>query len=222
MKKTSTRSFQWETHHNLFAGIGIILAVMILLSFVGCGGGQQPAEATEAETATEEAADPGSMSLTDEDIAALKDKFIFDEERGFYYHKHWNRSWPKRRTLTVDIAKNGYFYVCSNFYGNKGIKHDKFIVKIGEEELESEAIDRKKEAEHRTDKAENGSVYEVNYYTNYRDKGIFDAIAKSSGKVQVSFLGTRSSTEFEDLPQSDVEAIKECHKLSLVLRVTGG
>lgn len=220
MKKTSTQSFQWETHHNLFAGIGIILAVMIFLSFVGCGGGQQASEETTTNTEAEDTSD--GMSLTEEDIQALKDKFIFDETTNVYYHKHWNKSWPKRRTLTVDVRGNGGYYVCSNFYGNKGIKHDKIIVKIGEEELESEAIDLKNENEHRTDKTENNYVYEVNYYTRYRDKGIFDAIAKSEGNVQISFIGGRSSTEFEDLPASDLEAIRECHKLSLILRVTGG
>ncbi len=220
MRKMSTRTFQWQTHYNLLLGIAIILAVFVSMSVVSCGGGG--ASTAEEETAVEEeVADPNAFSMTEDDIQALKDKFFFDEATGFYNHKHWNKSWPKRRTLTAEVQQNGYFFVCSNFYGNKGIKHKKVVVKIGEEKLESEEIDIKNENEHRTDKADNNYVYEVNYYTKYRDKGIFDAIAKSTGNVQVSFVGDRSSTEFEDLPASDLVALKECHRLSLVLRAGG-
>lgn len=220
MKKPSTLSFKWETHHNLLAGLCIIAAVLLMLSFYGCGGGQQATAETESteEAAAEETGN--TISFTEEDIAALKEEFMFDEETGYYYHKHWNNTWPKRRTLTADVMQTGYYYLCSNFYGNKGIDHDKVVVKIGEEEYEAEAIDTDSETEHRTQK-DGGNVFEVNYYTKYRDNGIFDAIAKSEGPVMVSFRG-RTETEFEEVPKSDVEAIKECHQLSLVLRATGG
>ncbi|RMG18899.1 MAG: hypothetical protein D6730_22330 [Bacteroidetes bacterium] len=219
MKKISTITYHWETHHNLLAGLGIILAVMLMLTIYSCGGGTTT-ETTQEEQATEKK--ENVISFTDEDIQALKDKFIFDETTGYFYHKHWNRTWPKRRTLTADVMKNGYYFLSSNFYGNKGINHSKVIVKIGEEEMETEEVDLKNESEHRTEKADNGYVFEINYYTKYRDKGIFDAIGKSTGPVMVSFVGKRSSTEFEEVPKSDVEALRDCYQLSLVQRATGG
>ena len=180
-------------------------------------------EASQSAESTEESSG-SAMSLTENDIEALKAKFVFDEGSGYYYHSHWNNEFPSRRTLTADINKTGYFILRSNFFGNKGINHSKIEVQIGEgEKMSSDAIDRKNNSEHVVQKTGDGKVFEVNYYTNYRDKGIFESIGKSDGqKIQVRFIGTESYTKFEELKALDVDALKECYMLSLILRSTGG
>lgn len=203
----------------------LVMAAIVAVTFVACGGGSSTASnesdaSTETETATnEETNSAGGMVFTEEAIKELKDKFIFDEEAGYYYHKHWNKSWPKRRTLTADVNKTGYYYLCSNFYGNKGIKHSQVMVKFGEEKISTEKMDLKNETDHRVENTGDGNVFEVNYYTNYRDNKIFETIGKSeSGKdILVRFVGATSYTE-EALPQSDYEALKDCYNLSLLLR----
>ena len=201
--------------------ISVMILVVVAAFLISCGGNKgTTGEAQAEDTATETEQKSGGLTFKEEDIKALKDKFIFDEAAGYYYHKHWNKSWPKRRTLTADVNKTGYFYLCSNLYGNKGLNHDMVEVKFGEETLKTEKVDIKNASEHQTQKADNG-VFEVNYYTNYRDKGIFDRIGKSeSGKdIVVRFVapGYKSYAD-EPLPQSDYEALKDCYQLSLVLR----
>ena len=217
------------------AQVSRMLMVLMLAIFVASCGDTKTAASADADTsaATEEATQQedataqssgSAMSLTEKDIEALKAKFTFDEATGYYYHNHWNRNFPTRRTLTADVNKTGYFYLCSNFYGNKGINHSKIEVQIGEgEKMASDAINRRETSEHVVQKTADGKVFEVNYYTKYRDKGIFEAIGKSEGeKVQVRFIGTESYTQFEELKALDVDALKECYMLSLVLRATGG
>ncbi|MDX2245539.1 MAG: hypothetical protein SF052_02100 [Bacteroidia bacterium] len=197
----------------------LIPGVSMVLLLSSCGGSD---EKTAEETATAETTQPetkGGVTFTDADIKALKEKFTFDEAAGFYYHNHWNKSWPKRRTLTADVAKTGYYYLCSNFYGNKGIKHNYVTVSFGEEKSSSEKVELTNDAEHRLGNTDDGNLYEVNYYTNYRDNKIFETIGKSESadNIKVRFVGAVSYTE-EPLPKSDYDALKDCYQLSLVLR----
>ena len=205
--------------NGLFRKISVLMMVAVAAFLISCSG-EKKAEGETAEATQEEEASSGGMTFNEEDILALKDKFIFDEEAGYYYHKHWNKSWPKRRTLTADVNKTGYYYLCSNLYGNKRINHDKIEVKFGEEKLVSDKIDRKNASEHQTQKTDKG-VFEVNYYTNYRDKGIFDRIGKSESAdgITVRFVAAGyTSYVDEPLAKSDFEALKECYQLSLLLR----
>ena len=218
-----TQTFKSETLRKLSTGMAIVMAFLVLFTFMGCGE-TQTESSTEETTATSttdadtQADDGNSMSFTKEDIDALKDKFIFDEASGYYYHKHWNRNFPTRRTLTADVNKSGYYYLCSNMYGNKRINHRKVTLKMGDEKLTSATIDLRNKKEHRKQAGEGRNKFEVNYYTNYRDNGIFDAIGKNPGPFEVSFIGTESFTQFEKLTSLDVQALKDCHQLSLVLR----
>ncbi|MEZ4777296.1 MAG: hypothetical protein R3D00_29235 [Bacteroidia bacterium] len=203
--------------------LAMIPAVSVVLLLSSCGGGSSE-KATDETTTTEsetpaQTENKGGMTFTEADINALKAKFSFDEAAGYYYHNHWNKSWPKRRTLTADVAKTGYYYLCSNFYGNKGIKHNYVMVSFGDQKISSEKLDLKNETEHRVGNTPDGNVYEVNYYTNYRDNKIFETIAKSASvdDIKVRFVGATSYTE-EPLPKSDYDALKDCYQLSLVLR----
>jgi hypothetical protein len=212
-----------NTQTNDFLRKYSVMIMVVLAAFMFSCGGNKSASGEQAETEEVTEADDqssGGMTFKEEDIKALKDKFIFDEEAGYYYHKHWNKSWPKRRTLTADVNKTGYYYLCSNLYGNKGLNHDMVEVKFGEETMKTDKIDRKNASEHQTQKTDKGT-FEVNYYTNYRDKGIFDRIGKSeNGKdIVVRFVAPGyTSYADEPLPQSDYEALKDCYQLSLVLR----
>lgn len=197
-----------------------MIALLVIFTLMSCGGPSGSTAAKTETTKTEEAPakKANTISFSEEDIAALKDKFIFDEASGFYYHKQWNKTFPKRRTLTADVSKTGYYYLCSNYYG-KGVSHNRVSVKIDGETMNTERISIRKEAEHRTSKDKNGSKWEVNYYTNYRDNKIFDAIAKTEGPVQITFKGEDATTKYEDVNSKDIEALKECHQLSLLMRI---
>lgn len=190
-----------------------MLSMVLLLSFTACGGG---ASTAESETETEEAAEEGDLSFTMEEIEALKSKFTFDEESGWYYHNHWNRSSPKRRTLTADVMATGYFILTSNFYANKGIKHSKIIATIGENKITSGEI---KTSEDDNQTVEEGDrIYETIRYANYKDNGIFQAISQSGETpVNIRFVGAKSYSDAE-LPKSDKDAIKDCFYLSIILR----
>ncbi|MEL6194718.1 MAG: hypothetical protein AAFR66_21845 [Bacteroidota bacterium] len=201
------------TLNSVMRGWMFMLSMVLFLSFTACGGGAAPAEA-EAET---ESAEEGDLSFTEEDILALKDKFIFDEETGWYYHKHWNQASPKRRTLTADVMATGYFILTSNFYANKGIKHSKIIATIGETKITSGEV---KTAEDDNQTTQDGDrVYETIRYSNYADNGIFQAVAQTSEDqaVNVRFVGAKSYSDAE-IPKSDVDAIKDCFYLSIILR----
>lgn len=215
--ETSIQLYQHIRSFFKAASMGLCALALALFLF-SCSGPATPAtdtEATATETA-EQAAD--AITFTQDDIDALKAKFVFDEATGYYYAKHWNRTWPKRKTLTADINQTGYFFLCSNYYDDKAIKHTKIKVTIGEEVFESDAVELDSQ-DHRTEKA-GAKNFEVNYYTNYRDKGILKAIANSSSdaEIKVAFIG--KTTRESILPKSDIQALKDCHNLSLVLRST--
>ncbi len=203
-----------RTYRNLF------MAIFLLGSFsiYSCGpSGQQSAEtSTETPSAEEEAsANDGELVFTEESIAELKSKFTFNEEAGWYYHNHWNQQAPKRRTLTADVNKTGYFYLTSVFYAGNPIKHTYIEATIGEEKMKSEKI-AQSENENNTMKSDD-RVFEIINYTNYRDNGILEAIAKSEGPVNIRYWGPDSYSDAE-LPASDKRALVDCFQLSLVLR----
>ncbi|RMD98631.1 MAG: hypothetical protein D6816_15990 [Bacteroidetes bacterium] len=165
------------------------------------------------------ASKPGEWSFSVKDIEGLKAKFEYDAQTGWYYHKHWGSKLPKRRTLTADVNDSGYFVLCSNFFAPQKLDHTSIEVHIGEEVLKSDAVELDG-PEHRIEQNDHG-IFEVNYYTRYRDNGIFQKIGTAGDKaVNVRFMGKRGYTDAE-LPRSDRQALLECFQLSLVLRQVG-
>ncbi|MEM6807564.1 MAG: hypothetical protein AAF696_39565 [Bacteroidota bacterium] len=206
---------------NLFSQASFILSMLVMFTLISCGGpsGSSTAAKEEAPAAEEEApAKKGNtISFSDEERAALKDKFIFDEGSGFYYHKSWNRATPKRRTLTADVNKTGYWVLYSNYYG-KGLNHFRVDVKVNGEKMKTGDISLKNASEHIKSKDKNGQKWEVNAYTNYRDNKIFEAIGKTEGAVEISFIGPDATTKFAEIASADIEAIKDCYQLSVLMR----
>ena len=206
---------------NLFSQVTSFMAILVMFTLMSCGGSSSSSStaAAKEEPAKEEATEKksGGISFTDEEKAALKDKFFFDEASGFYSHKAWNKTTPKRRTLTADVNQSGYYCLVSNYYG-AGVNHSKVTVKIDGKTMSTEGIDRRNEAEHRKVKDKGGQRWEINSYTKYRDKGIFDAISKTEGPVMISFIGPDATTKYEEINSTDMEALKDCAQLSLLMR----
>lgn len=206
---------------NLRTGIMMLaLLFSVSLTFVACGGsGGGAAAGTETEEVAEE---EGTMSFTEEDIEALKAKFTLDES-GWYNHTLWSKSLVNRRTLTALVYSNGSFVLSSNYYAEKALKHNQIKVKVGDMEkaLESNKVDLKSN-QHQVQEAE-GKIYEINSYSGYGDNGIFQAIAESPKNTPVNVTFQAKSARVEgEISRADIEAIRDCHKLSLVLRMTAG
>ena len=199
-----------------------MLICMLSCSFiwVSCGGNSGGAA---AETAAEEVVEEeGTLSFTEEDIEALKAKFTVDES-GWYNHTLWGNNLISRRTLTALVNASGYFALSSNYYAEKPLKHIQVKVKVGDAEkaLESNKIELGS-TDNQVQNVE-GKTYEINTYSNYGDNGIFQAIAESpkNTEVLVTFQAKNSRVE-EKISRADIEAIRDCYQLSLVLRMTQG
>jgi len=138
-------------------------------------------------------------------------------QTGYYYHNLWNKAWPKRRTLFADINKTGYYYLCSVYHGDRNLKHSSVTVSIGDQKIVSDKVDLTSDRDHRTQK-DGSKFFETNYYTNYRDKKIFETIGQNPEKVvKLRFDGNEAYVEGE-LPENDKQALVDCYQLSLVLR----
>lgn len=205
-----------EGYVNGFFGILLILCAGVISCSSPSSSTSTTSEPSEAETADNpEASSEDEIVFTEEGIAELKSKFTFNEEAGWYYHNHWNQRAPKRRTLTADVNKSGYYYLSSIFYANDGIKHTQVQATIGEEKIKTEAI-AQSENENTTMKADD-RTFEIINYTNYRDNKMLEAIANAEEEISIRFIGPDSYSDAE-LPASDQRALKDCYQLTLVLR----
>ena len=194
--------------------VAAMIALGVMLASCSNTATQGAADATAAEA---EADETGVISFTEDDIKAIKAKFIVDES-GWYNHTLWGKSLVPRRTLTALVNGTGYFVLSSNYYADKPLQHTHIKVKIGEEEVESNKLDLKS-----TDHAVQtvaGKTYEVNTYSRYGDNGIFQKIADSprNTEVQVTFQAKNARVE-EKISKADIDAIRDCSQLSLVLRM---
>lgn len=199
----------------------LLLAVLFAVGmmFPACSDTATQSDAS-AEEVSEVAEEEGVVSFTEDDIEALKAKFSVDES-GWYTHNTWGKSLVQRRTLTAIVNATGYFALSSNYYADKPLKHTHIKVKFGEEELESNKVDLAS-ADHQVQEVE-GKVYEINTYSKYGDNGIFQKIAESpkNSEIKVTFQAKSARVE-ETLSKADIDAIKDCSQLSLVLRMTQG
>lgn len=167
--------------------------------------------------ATAEKPSTTNLQFSPQDIEELKSKFTFNEETGWYHHKHWGTNLPKRRTLTADVMRNGYFLLCSNYYAPEPLEHRAVEVTLGETTYQTREIDIREKALHKVRETANG-IYELNYYSNYGDEGIFEKIGLSDeSTIKIRFIGENAYTKAE-LPRTDLQALRECFQLSLVLR----
>ncbi len=199
---------------------------LVMLGWIAC---DQPAQQSsesatdEAETtettSEEESTTPRQgMSFTPDEIEALQNKFTYDPASGYYKHNLWAGRAPKRRTLTVDVYNNGSYILSSNYYGQSNLGHNRVIVGVGEESMTTERISTSNEGEHVV-QTDEGSRFEINNYTNYRDNGIFEAIGKNpEAEVEIKFDSPRASSNAVPLPEQDKEAIVDAYLLSMLIR----
>ena len=199
-----------------------LFILFVFVGFISCDQAAQKASDT-AEEAVEEVSDAveentgGGMSLTPEDIEKLQNKFTYDAATGYYKHNRWGGRSPQRRTLTADVYKNGSFTLASVYYGDAKVDHNRIIVTAGDQRMTSDRVTLSNESEHVVQK-DKDKRYEINYYTNYRDKGIFEAIGKGiEGEINVRFDGPDRSSSVP-LNSEDMAALKDCYMLSLLLR----
>ena len=202
--------------------VTIALALFIAFTLSSCGDSASSTATTDEDTTeetatTEETTGGDSFAMTPEDIEALKAKFTVDES-GYYYHNYWGKRWPQRRTLKAVVNQTGYYYLSSVYFGEKAPNHNRIIVKVGDQSMNSDRVKLNSD-DHQTQK-DGSKKYEVNNYTNYRDKGIFEAIGKAPEGTEVSirFDGPDSYSE-APMSANDFTAVKECYQLSLVLRM---
>ena len=195
---------------------------MVLVGMIACDQAAQKASDT-AEDAVEEVAETaeksseGGLSFTPEELEKFPNKFTYDAATGYYKHNRWGGRSPKRRTLTADVYKNGSFTLASVYYGESKVNHNRIIVTAGGERMVSERVTLSNESEHVV-QADGSKRYETNYYTNYRDKGIFEALGKGvDGEITIRFDGPDRSSEVP-LNGEDLQALKDCYTLSLLLR----
>lgn len=151
----------------------------------------------------------------------LKGKFKFKkdefEDIGWYSHKNWGNHWLARKGLTVDINSTGYIYLCSNWYDNDWLFHHTVRVLVDGSKLETAKIESYSK-EHKTEIADGGYVYEVNYYTKGRDNGIIKLIAENSNKkIKVRFVGKEFHSDIT-LSSTDKKAIKDGYLFAQALQ----
>ena len=158
------------------------------------------------------------IQYTEEDIQNIKSLFELNEKSGWYHHKQWGNTWPQRRTLFADVNKTGYYSLCSNYYSKHGIDHEYIEAVVGDKEIKSRKVELTSD-DHRTQKR-NGKTFEVNYYSNYGDEGILEAIAKSNPEQEITirFIGKKGVTVEEILDSEDRKALTEALQLSVILR----
>jgi len=203
------------------------LFIVALLGWVGCNqpaasssegeATEETAEATET-SASEEERPSNAMSFTEDDIEKLQNKFTYDPSTGYFKHNLWGGRSPKRRTLTVDVYNNGSYILASNYYGESNLQHNRVIVEVGDESMSTESIAVGNENEHVVQTDED-KRFEINYYSNYRDNGIFEAIGKNPEKeVSIKFDSPKASSNAVPLPQQDQEAIADAYLLSMLIR----
>lgn len=208
--------------------------VAFAIATVSCGEpavGRQPDRIPPPAVATIEI-DTTAIRLRDEQRAAdssaavrelvrLKRKFRFDadaiEGGGWYEHRNQtvDNSWD-RTYLEVHVAHDGRTYLSSHYYGDDWIFHDRLVVRIGDNRLESDAIPSfdKSAVRHNS----GGSVWESLHLTGGRDNGILEAIAKdSTSAILVRLAGDRSQRDIV-LSKRDHEAIRDGYALGRLLK----
>lgn len=181
------------------------------------GDGSQGSETQIVKTANvPETEKKDALSFTEADIKELKDKFVFDEKTGWYHHKHWGQKLLKRRTLTADVNRSGYYMLHSNYFAAKKLNHTGVQVKIGEESIISEKIAL--DSDHHRKVSDSKGEFELNSYAKYGDNGIFQKIGKSGDtSINVRFITKKGYTE-QELSKADQQALQDCFRLSLILR----
>ncbi len=210
-----------HVHVKNFRRLGVgILVIALAVCMNSCSNASQNTEQPETELSKASASkNLIELSFSYQDIEALKAKFDFDEKSGWYHHKHWGNKLLKRATLTADVNQTGYFLLCSNYYAAKGINHSSVEVEIGDEALVSATIE-KDSKQHSVQKTAKG-VFELNRYTNYADKGIFQKIGTSeNAEVNLRFIGKDAYIK-SSLSKADQKALQDCFQLSLILRQLG-
>jgi len=147
----------------------------------------------------------------------LKKKFVYTKDDfndiGFYYHKHWGKDWPDRKTLYCYQNTKGGFFLVSNFYAEDWIFHTSAKVIVDTSKYETETVETYSPA-NRTQNA-GGSVWENVTYDNSTD--ILEAIAKNAGKkVKFRLEGKQYYSESQ-LSDDDKKAFKDSYDLYYLL-----
>lgn len=224
MKKTQ------DMHSKVPAMSFFSFSTWVVLAFFGMwmtaceGGSTASSEGTETETTeettgaeAETTSQDGGFSMTLDQIEELKAKFTYNDEIGYYEHNYWGNRTPTRRTLTAIVNQTGYFVVKSIYYGENPPNHSRVIVTVGDQSITTDRVDLKSN-DHQVVK-DAGKTFEINNYTQYRDKGIFEAIGKAAPGTEVNIRFDGPDTFVESaMPENDFTAVKDCYHLSLVLR----
>jgi hypothetical protein len=153
-------------------------------------------------------------------LAQLKTKFIFESDQiyggGTYTHRNQTAENSFRRSyLAAPVSSSGSIHLLSFYSGDDWIFHDHVVVRVGEAVYTSDAIPSYAKENARSNVA--GLVFEVVAFTDHRDNGILEAIARDPRQVvRVRFAGRFS----EDivLSRRDKIALAESVELAELLR----
>jgi hypothetical protein len=219
-----TKKFDWISRHPIIATISILVVIGIIGSGWS-GSASAPASGLVSNTqATPMPVDPAVLAADKSRLAELKTKFNYTydefEKKGWYENKSqvvastWNK-----KILRVRVNNSGYAYLEDQYYGDNWIFHTRVEMKIGSAIYKSDDIPSY-DPNNATSNS-GGSVWETISYTNDRDNGIIEAIAKSGdAPVLVRFAGDHGVFDFT-LATRDRQAIKDSYELSTLIRELG-
>lgn len=156
------------------------------------------------------------------ELAVLKKKFIFEGDDfsngGWYYHKRWGKNWPHRNTLMAHVNSYGYSYLISNYWADDWLFHTKVQIKIGDYIHKTAEIPKFDKNNHT--EVVSGGLYEVLYFTEDRDYGAMQLIARGTDKpIKVRLQGEQYYKDYT-LSSADKKAIKECYELANLIQAT--
>jgi hypothetical protein len=154
------------------------------------------------------------------ELARLKKKFVFKADKiyggGWYTHRSQTVDDTFNRTyLYAPVNDKGDVYLETQYYGDDWIFHTQVVVRIGSDVLESASIPSYDPAISHDNSG--GSVWEHIAFTDGRDHGILEAIARNADKPILVRLVGKYDKEFS-LSARDKYAIRDSFELAILLR----
>lgn len=212
--------------------VGVIIVVCVIVLAKACSSGNNSSKdfpATDSldlsdtmnvgsqQTARSSYLDVLNAAERSAKLKRLKSKFIYEKDEfsdvGFYYHKHWGRSWPRKKALYAYLNTAGFCFLVSNYYEEDWIFHESAKVIVDTAKYQTETVETYSDL-HKTEIV-SGAVYENVTYT--KSPEIIEAIAMHSDKrVKCRLEGRQYYSEFT-LSTKDKQAFKDCYELNYLL-----
>lgn len=207
-----------------------IVGVAILVVFAGWlmvstfSNSVETSKTTAPETEVSAPLDPVALEAGKKRLAELKTKFSYE------YDEFQKTGWYSAKSqvvgntfddavLRIHVNHVGYMYISDQYYGDNWIFHTHVEVKVGDTLYKSADIPSYDPSN--TTNNSSGSVWEFISYTNGRDNGIINAIAKSGDtSIKVRFSGGQGVHDFT-LTKRDQQAIKDAYELSELIKKIG-